>query len=111
MKKTFVSAGIAALGVISLQASEYAPDVTAMDASKIWSVSGTLRGFYDSNYNTTPKAVGSSGFEFSPSVSLVMPLQQTELGLRYTYGLYYYQKRQEQGSNPIDQTQDVDLWL
>lgn len=112
MKNFFVSASIAAIGAISLHAAdEYAPDITAMDASKMWSVTGTLRGFYDSNYNTTPKAVGSAGFEFSPSVNLIMPLQQTELGLRYTYGLYYYQKRQEQGSNPIDQTQDVDLWV
>lgn len=110
MKKTFISAGIAAIGVLSLHA-DYAPDITAMDASKIWSVSGTLRGFYDDNYNTTPHKVGSAGFEFSPSFDLIMPLQQTELGLRYTYGLYYYQKRAEQGSSPIDQTHDVDLWV
>lgn len=111
MKKIFVSASITALGAIGLHASEYAPDVTAMNASKLWSVSGTLRGFYDDNFNTTPNKSGSAGFEFSPSFSLIMPLQQTELGLRYTYGLYYYQKRQDEGTKAIDQTHDADLWV
>jgi hypothetical protein len=113
MKKIFVSAGIAAIGAMSLHADEYAPDVTAVDASKIWSVSGTLRGFYDDNINTAPNGQkeGSGGFEFSPALSLILPLQQTELGLRYTYGLYYYQQRENQGSNPIDQSHQVNLWI
>ncbi len=118
MKKVFVSAGLAALGAMSLHAqsqstSTYAPDVTATDATKLWSMSGTLRGFYDDNYNTSPNGQkqGSSGFEVSPSISLIMPLQQTELGLRYTYGLYYYQQRENQGSDPTDQTHEADLWI
>ncbi|HEV2455326.1 MAG TPA: outer membrane beta-barrel protein [Verrucomicrobiae bacterium] len=113
MKRIFVSAGLAAIGAISLHADEYAPDFTAMDATKPWSVSATLRGFYDDNYTTSPNGQksGSAGFEFSPQGSLIIPLQQTELGLRYTYGLYYYQQRENQGSNPIDQTHQVDLWV
>ena len=113
MKNFFVSAGIVAIGAASLHAEEYAPDFTAMDATKPWTVSGTLRGFYDDNYTTTPNGHknGSAGFEFSPSASLIIPLQQTELGLRYTYGLYYYQQRENQGANPIDQTHQVDLWV
>ena len=80
----------------------------------MWSVSGTLRGFYDDNYNTAP--VGPSkrhsfGFELSPSLSLNVPLQQTELGLRYTYGLYYYQDRMDINGRPIDQTHQLDLWV
>ena len=51
------------------------------------------------------------GFEVSPSFKLNMPLQQTEIGLQYTYGLYYYQKRQDLGQNPVDQTHHFDLWL
>jgi hypothetical protein len=99
--------------VVSLHADEYAPDFTALDASKPWTVSGTLRGFYDDNYTTSPNGQkqGSAGFEISPQASLIMPLQQTELGLRYTYGLYYYQQRENQGANPIDQSHEVDLWL
>jgi hypothetical protein len=114
MKKLFVSAGLATIGIMTLHASDYAPDITAMDATKLWSVSGTLRGFYDDNYNTAPANNGkraSSGFEFSPSFSLIMPLQQTELGLRYTYGLYYYQDRENLGQNPIDQSHEADLWI
>lgn len=112
MKKFFVSLGLAAAGTASLQAA-YAPDANAMQATKIWSVSGTLRGFYDDNYSTSGNGgkKGSAGFEFSPSVGVNVPLQQTEIGLRYTYGLYYYQERQNQGQNPIDQSHQVDLWL
>ncbi|HXB58458.1 MAG TPA: outer membrane beta-barrel protein [Candidatus Acidoferrales bacterium] len=113
MKKFFVSAGLAAIGAGSLHAATYAPDVTAMDASKIWSVSGTLRGFYDDNYTTGSGSQkrASWGFEFSPSLNLIVPLQQTEIGLRYTYGLYYYQDRENSGANPIDQTHEADLWI
>jgi len=112
MKKLFLSAGLAAVSAANLHAAdEYAPDVTAMDASRIWSVSGTLRGFYDNNYTTAPTPAYSWGWEFSPSVSLIVPLQQTEIGLRYTYGLYWYQSRERQGANPIDQTHTLNVWI
>ena len=116
MKKLFVSAGLAAIGTASLQASStYAPDITAMDASKLWTISGTLRGYYDDNYTTGHSdATGkraSWGFELSPQLSFIVPLQQTELGLRYTYGLYYYQDRENRGANPIDQSHEADLWI
>ncbi len=97
MKIFLASAGLVAIGAASLHADEYAPDVSAMDASRIWSVSGTLRGFYDSNYTTSPQAQYSWGFEVSPTISIIIPLQQTELGLRYTYGLYWYGARANQG--------------
>jgi hypothetical protein len=109
MKKLFVSAGLVAIGTAGLQAA-YAPDAGA-DASKVWNISATLRGFYDDNYLTSSHKQDSVGFAVSPSFSLNMPLQQTEIGLKYTYGLYYYQKRQDDGQNPIDQTHQFDLWL
>ena len=31
--------------------------------------------------------------------------------MRYIYGLYYYQKREDLGENPIDQTHQFDLWV
>ena len=108
MKKILVSLGLAAAGSASLHAA-YAPD--SSDNSKMWSLSGTLRGFYDDNYTTQPKKHGSFGFEASPSFSLNMPMQQTEIGLKYTYGLYYYQTRERNHQNPIDQTHQFDLWL
>jgi len=97
MKKLFVSVGLIAAGTASLQAA-YAPDWNSTSAS-MWSVSGTLRGFYDDNYTTAPSGskVGSYGLEVTPQVSLNVPLQQTELGMRYIYGLYYYQRRQDLG--------------
>jgi hypothetical protein len=111
MKKFFVSVGLIAAGTASLQGA-YAPDWNSMEAS-MWRVSGTLRGFYDDNYETAPNGTkrGSFGFEFSPQLELNVPLQQTELGVRYTYGLYYYQRREELGENPIDQTHQFDLWV
>jgi len=108
MKKLFVSVGLVATGVASVHAA-FAPDST--DNSKIWSISGTLRGFYDDNYLTTPTKHGSAGLEASPSFSLNVPLQQTEIGVRYTYGLYYYQQRENNGQDPVDQTHQFDLWL
>jgi hypothetical protein len=113
MRKFFVCAGLAVAGTATLHAA-YAPDLNAMETYKLWSVSGTLRGFYDNNYNTAPQGPGkrgSYGFEVSPSLSLNVPLQQTEIGLRATYGLYYYQDRMTIDGRPIDQTGQLDLWV
>ena len=79
----------------------------------MWRVSGTLRGFYDDNFDTAPSGakIGSYGFEVSPQLELNVPLQQTELGVRYIYGLYYYQRREELSENPIDQSHQFDLWV
>ncbi len=113
MRKFFVCAGLALAGTTGLQAA-YAPDLNQMETAKLWSVSGTLRGFYDDNYNTAPSGPtkrDSFGFEVSPSLSLNVPLQQTELGLKYTYGLYYYQDREQLNGRPIDQTHQLDLWV
>jgi hypothetical protein len=110
MKKFFVSVGLAAAGTTGLHAA-YSPDIGAMDTPKVWSLSGTLRGFFDDNYTTGSSGRGSFGFEVSPSFGLNIPMQQTEFGLRYTYGLYYYQDRQEQGQDPLDMTHQLDFWL
>jgi hypothetical protein len=110
MKKFLVSVGLAAAGTASLQAA-YTPDLGPWQTTKMWSISASLRGFYDDNYSTAANKVGSYGFEVSPQLELAVPLQQTELGLRYTYGLYYYQQREELGVDPIDQSHDLDLWL
>jgi len=111
MKKFFVSVGLIAAGTASIQAA-YAPDWSSTSAS-MWSVSGSLRGFYDDNFEPAPSGsqIGSFGFEVSPQISLNVPLQQTELGMRYIYGLYYYQRREDWGQDPIDQTHQLDLWV
>ena len=109
MKKILVSVGMAAVGAAGLQSACAA----ALDiiSPKSWNVSASLRGFYDDNYNISGSKNGSFGVEFTPSISFNVPLQQTDIGLRYTYGLYYYQDRDSLGLNPFDQTHQVDAWL
>jgi hypothetical protein len=116
MKSFFISAGLVAVGAAGLQ-SVLADDSASVSipapSPKIWSVSASLRGFYDSNY-AVDQAVshkGSYGIELSPSVAIDDSLQQTDLGVRYTYGLYWYQQRQIMGINPFDQSHQLDLWV
>jgi hypothetical protein len=116
MKKFFVSVGLIAAGTASLQGA-YAPQWNSTEAS-MWSVAGTLRGFYDDNYTTAASSSsaggnkkGSFGFEVSPQINLNVPLQQTELGLRYAYGAYYYAERENLGQDPWDQSHQLDLWV
>ena len=110
MKSFFISAGLVAVGTAGLQ-SAIADDSIPAPSPKIWSVSATLRGFYDDNYATSPNRKGSFGVELSPSVSLNDSFTQTDVGVRYTYGLYWYQERQILSQNAFDQTHQVDLWL
>jgi hypothetical protein len=113
MKKIAVSVGLVAVGTAGLHAADTLGS-DSMQTSKVWSLSGTLRGFYDDNYNTAPPGPlkrGSYGFEVSPSFSLNVPLDQTDIGVRYTYGLYFYQDRINLHQNPIDQTHQFDLWV
>src|SRR6185503_10659187 len=112
MKKILASAGLATLGAAGLHAA-YAPGLTPMETSKPWSVSASLRGFYDDNYNTAPshpsspfvpQARSSFGFEVSPGVALnLLPTDQTYVGLSYLYSLRYYDDREE---NPIDHSHE-----
>ncbi len=108
MKKLFVSIGLVAAGAASIQTAH--ADGGGVD-SKVWSVSASLRGFYDDNYSTSPTSKGSYGLEVSPSLSISAPLGQSEIGLRYIYGLYYYQERDRLNQNAFDQSHQVDLWL
>jgi hypothetical protein len=107
MKKLFVSAGLVAIGAAALETA-MADNVTS---PKYWNVGATLRGFYDDNYNISAAHQGSVGLELLPTASFHMPFQQTDIGLRYTYGLYYYQDRNDSGVNPFDQTHQLDMWI
>jgi hypothetical protein len=106
MKNIFVSAGLVALGAAALQSAMASPA-----SPQYWNVSATLRGFYDDNYNISGTSKGSFGLELQPEVSFHVPLQQTDMGIRYNYGLYYYQDRDSLGVNPFDQSHNVDLWV
>lgn len=93
MKKIIASAGWVALGTAALHAA-YVPGLTSMETSKPWSVSASLRGFYDDNYAavpaSTPGPKSSFGMEIRPSLGLNVPLDQTLIELDYTYSLKDY---------------------
>jgi hypothetical protein len=101
MKKMITSAGLVVLGAAGVQA-QYAPapDLGRLQTTKPWSVSASLRGFYDDNYVTRPSrsATGlekrdSYGIELSPSVGFNWTLPQTYIGLSYLYNLRWYEDR------------------
>ena len=110
MKKIIASAGLVAFGAAGLQAA-YAPGLSSLETSKPWSISATLRGFYDDNYNTAPSGpnkLDSFGFEVTPKVGLNLPLEQTYIGLRYIYDLKYFEDRPK---NNYDQTHEFEAVL
>ena len=112
MKKVIASVGLVALGASGVQAA-LDPGTTA-DTAKPWSVSATLRGFYDDNVsglanNTTLSSGaqrGSAGFEVSPSILASWPLEQTTITLGYVYSLKYYDVRPPGNAENLDQSHD-----
>ena len=69
MKRIVTSVGLVALGASSVGAV-LGQDATPAPA-KFWSISASLRGFYDSNINTAPDTdpvdqVSAFGFTISP---------------------------------------------
>src|SRR5262245_12105397 len=109
MKRIFTTAGLAALGAASLNADNGSM-LSRIEASKVWTASITLRGFYDDNPTTAPNSVrqGSYGFEVRPSIAFNFPLDQTYIGLSYTYDMRYYFDRAD---SDYDQAHDVVLKL
>lgn len=91
--------------------SARAQSMEAEASPKLWNVSASLRGFYDDNYSVTPAQKGSFGVKFSPSVSANVAFGQTDIGIRYTFGMYYYLQRDQDGINPFDLTHTGDLWV
>ena len=109
MKKLIASASLVAVGAAGLQAAN-APGLTRTETSKPWSVSASLRGFYDDNYLAAPTGDfndrDSYGFEVSPMASVNFPRQQSYLGASYRYSMKYYEDRDE---DEIDQTHEFKL--
>ena len=108
MKKIVASVGLVALGAAGIQ-SVSAQDLTAPDNSKPWSVSATLRGFYDDNTGTVPNNVSvhgrdSFGFEVSPSAALVWSMEQTTVNLGVLYSLKYYDTKPPSSTDHTDQS-------
>lgn len=117
MKKIITTVSLAAFGATGLQALDLSPS----SPGKIWSVSAALRGFYDDNYITAPdrSAPGfpekrsSWGLEVAPSLNLSIPLEQTFIGLGYTYRFVYFEDRDFKGNpeDPFDQGHQANLRL
>jgi hypothetical protein len=104
MKKIVASVGLVALGAASIQA-QYAPNLTPQEMAKPWSLSASLRGFYDDNYLTQPTSypvlnpngtigvahpLSSYGIEVSPSVAFNHSTEDTLMSASYLYDLKYY---------------------
>jgi Putative beta-barrel porin 2 len=109
MKKVIASAGLLALGAVGVHDAHAD---WAAGADKPWSVSGTLRGFYDDNINTLPNndpnKVGSFGFEASPSFHTSLSSGPTTFTASYTYGVSYFSERTP---NHFDQSHDLELFM
>ncbi|TAL04789.1 MAG: hypothetical protein EPO07_04720, partial [Verrucomicrobia bacterium] len=95
MKKIAASVGLVTLGAVALQNANAAGLADAA-GGKPWSVSATLRGFYDDNIFTSSSTnrVDSFGMEVSPSVGYTLVQDQTSLGAKYTYSGSWYEAAQ-----------------
>src|SRR5208282_145116 len=103
MKRICLSAGLVALGAVAAH-GQYAPGLSSMETTKPWSLSGTVRGFYDDNFLTLPKTIpgtvpgtfvtgarSSFGVEASPSVAYNHSVEDTLLSASYVYDIRWYQ--------------------
>ena len=91
----------------------YAPGLTALEKQKPWSVSASVRGFYDDNYTTSPSPVkrDSFGFEVSPTASINLPMEQTFFGASYLYSMKYYQDRADRNEASADHSHQFNAKL
>jgi hypothetical protein len=109
MKRIVASVGLVALGACGLETAS-AQALGGPDTSKPWSVSATLRGFYDDNVSAVPNNAPAGtrrdtfGFEASPALALGMNLGQTSFSVGYVYALKYYDRKPLGNSDNIDQT-------
>lgn len=105
MNKLTTTAGLVVLSAASLQGQLFAQNAGVPGANKPWSVSATLRGFYDDNYNTAPDVIkrDSFGFEVSPSAGLNIIREQTSIGLSYVYSMRWYEDRSNNSADHMHQ--------
>jgi len=108
MKKAIASVGLLALGAVGVNTAR-ADWMAGTD--KPWSLSGTLRGFYDDNYNTQPNGpnrVKSFGIEFAPGISINYSEGPTLIKASYNYSVKDYFARP---GGQVDQAHDLELLL
>lgn len=111
MKRIVASVGLMTFGAVSLQAAT-APAFSGVDASKPWSATLALRGFYDDNINTVgDHKDGSYGFEVNPTIGFGMLFEQTAIKLTYSYSGKWYEERPAGSSDKWDHTHTFDAAL
>ena len=105
MKKLVVSVGIIALGSSVMQAVETGA-LNAQQTKKAWSVSASLRGFYDDNFNSQsgPNKQSSTGAEISPSIDFGVAGEQSSFDVGYDLTARYYDKSVNGSSDRSDFT-------
>ncbi|MGO9199141.1 MAG: outer membrane beta-barrel protein [Limisphaerales bacterium] len=120
MKRIVVSVGLVALGTSGLQADSLSS--LTSESTKPWSVSATLRGFYDDNINTAPGSGpliyngqyyhrSTFGFEVSPAFTVSWPWEQTTVTAGYTYSFKDYQFVPVGNTDTVDMTHSFNLAL
>lgn len=96
MNRIVASVSLVALGAASVHAQSTVQGHNATISgppSKWWSISASVRGFYDDNADTAPNGtpkVNTWGYEISPSVGVSGGNQQTTYGATYVYDYIYY---------------------
>ncbi|HVV01552.1 MAG TPA: outer membrane beta-barrel protein [Verrucomicrobiae bacterium] len=111
MKKFAASVGLVALGASALNADAL-PNLDS--ATKPWSASATLRGFYDDNVSTISDKdhQDSFGFELSPSIGLNWsPDPTTRLVGGYIFSMKYYDRKPLGETDHVDMTHTLSLAL
>jgi hypothetical protein len=85
--------------------AQYAPGLSPIETAKPWSVSASVRGFYDNNYLTLPSIIpgpdgtfihgkrDSYGVEVTPSFSFNHSTADTLISASYVYDLVWYEDR------------------
>lgn len=93
MKRVLTSASLLALGAVSIYGLD--PEMTRQQSGSPFTISGTVRGFYDDNINTSSDGFEqeSFGYQLSPAVHLNLPFEQTFLSLGYIYTYSWYEER------------------
>jgi len=112
MKKIVASVGMVALGASGIQTALAQPALQSSAPAKPWSVSATLRGFYDDNVGTVPDGTtlppgqhrDTYGVEVSPSAALTWAVESTTINLGLLYSFQYYQYTPPNSSDHSDQT-------
>ncbi len=86
------------MGVSGIQAANIT-DLTPQQSSKWWSVSASLKGFYDDNVSASYSKQGSPGLEFEPSFSVNLPRERTLVTAKYLFRVNYYTDRADESTD------------